>query len=360
MDNLALFIPDLRCGGAERVLLTLAEEFSQRSSVDLIVARGEGEFLKQVPGTVRLIDLDVGLRGLGHLGLALGATIGLYCYLRREKPVALLSTLTGANLVAIVAKILSFSNVKLVVREASTLQNVKGMWRKKLMRWLYSKADMIVVLTEEMQRGLIDEIGIESESIVRIANPINVESVKRLADRELTHPWFQKDNPPVIISVGRLCSPKDFATLLKAFSRVRRETEARLVILGEGEDRWKLESLARELAIEEFVIIAGFEENPFRWMKRASVFVLSTYWEGSPNVLFESIALEKPVVLTEYDKSAREYAKCDCVTLVPVEDSDAMAQAILKYLDEDCMRPICTMPSEIENSSNLYIEQLLG
>jgi glycosyltransferase involved in cell wall biosynthesis len=153
------------------------------------------------------------------------------------------------------------------------------------------------------------------------------------AHQPLEHPWFQAGQPPVILGVGRLEEQKDFPTLLKAFALLRKKVNARLVILGEGKLRAVLETLIQELGIENHVQLAGFTSNPYAFMKRADVFVLSSVLEGLPTVLIEAMALGTPVVSTDCKSGPKEITEhAGYGTLVPIQNPEALALALEKTL----------------------------
>ena len=144
---------------------------------------------------------------------------------------------------------------------------------------------------------------------------------------------FQPEGLPVILGAGRLTAQKDFGTLIRAFARVRREIDARLVILGEGEDRQALETLIHDQGLRDRVDMPGHVENPFKYMARATVFALSSRWEGPGHVLIEALALGTPVVSTDCPSGPREILfDGRAGLLAPVGDSDAIASAILEVL----------------------------
>jgi glycosyltransferase involved in cell wall biosynthesis len=133
----------------------------------------------------------------------------------------------------------------------------------------------------------------------------------------------------VILGVGKLERQKDFPTLLRAFARLRVEGPFRLAILGEGPQRDQLERLARDLAISGDVLLPGFQMNPFAWLARAAVFVLSSAWEGASNALMEALACGCPSVSTDCFSGPSETLDAGRYgPLVPVGDDRALAEAI--------------------------------
>jgi glycosyltransferase involved in cell wall biosynthesis len=161
-----------------------------------------------------------------------------------------------------------------------------------------------------------------------------------------------------------LVPQKDFATLLKAFSHVRRSQPAHLVIIGEGRLRSELEALAQSLGIDKDVWMPGFTDNPYAFMGRASVLVLSSICEGLPNVLLEALACGCPIVSTDCPSGPSEILQNGTVgPLVPVGDVQALAKAILSTLEWPPSRTILQARAadfDIREISRQYLAVLLG
>ena len=167
-----------------------------------------------------------------------------------------------------------------------------------------------------------------------IHNPVVWPDHRTKAAEPVEHPWFAQ-HTPVVLAAGRLINLKDHATLLRAFALVAKARPAQLIIIGEGEERDNLGALAYELGIADLVELPGFRRNPFAWMAKASVFVLSSVYEGSPNVLIQAMACGTPVVSTDCPSGPREILQDGTLgTLVPVGDHSAMAEAILNAIDD--------------------------
>lgn len=332
--DVAIYLPSLEGGGAERAMVTLANGmFARGVRVDLVLACAKGPYLGEVASGVRVVDL--GARRV------LTSLPGLVRYLRRERPRAMLSALDYANIIAVVAKMLSGKNSRLLISERSntSVSHTKlQSWRARavfpLMSWAYPKADGIVAVSKGVADDLAQAIALPRDRISVIYNPVLTKELFEKAQRPAEHAWLSPGKPPVILGVGRLTTAKDFPTLIRAFARVRTRRECHLIILGEGELRPKLESLRSELGIQDSVQLPGFVDNPFAWMSRASLFVLSSAWEGLPNALIQAMACGAPVVSTDCPSGPYEILEGGrWGALVPVGDVEALAGAIENALN---------------------------
>jgi glycosyltransferase involved in cell wall biosynthesis len=202
------------------------------------------------------------------------------------------------------------------------------------MRRHYPRAQGVIAVS----RGVADDVArivrMPSARIHIVPNPVIPPELSDLATSPVDHPWFTAPGPPVILGAGGLRRSKDFPTLLRAFARLREKRALRLVILGEGRQRPRLEVLAGELGVGDDVSLPGFVANPYAYMARARLFVLSSRWEGSPNVVVEAMAVGTPVVCTDCPSGPREILQGGTYgPLVPVGDVDAMAGAMAAILD---------------------------
>jgi glycosyltransferase involved in cell wall biosynthesis len=207
------------------------------------------------------------------------------------------------------------------------------MW-KFGMRLFYKHADKIVAVSQGVAEDLRTITGLPGSMFPVVPNPVITQRIFTLAKEPQPHHWFEEPEIKIIIGIGRLTHQKDFQTLIKAFGSVKKTRDCRLIILGEGRQRDQLDALAVSLGIEKSLHMPGFVTNPYSWLSRCSLFVLSSRWEGSPNVLKEALALGIPVVSTDCPSGPREIL-CDgrFGTLVPVGDHKTMAEAILQTLE---------------------------
>ena len=331
--RVSLFVPSLRGGGAERAMLALAAGFADRGAqVDLVVVRAEGEFLSEVPEGVRLINLNSSRTAASFLKLVR--------YLLRERPSVLLSTLAHANVVALAAKLMLQWRLRVVVRMEITFSEmfVNGQFKQRqtlrLLKLMLPAADGIVAISEGVADDLRELVPVASHKVMTIYSPVVLPDHIEKAAAPVQHPWLLGGGAPVVLSAGRLTTVKDHATLLRAFAEVIRSRPARLVILGVGPERDNLLGLAQRLKVSRYVDFPGFEINPFSYMSRSKVFVLSSRFEGFANVLPEAMACGTPVVSTDCRSGPREILEHGkWGRLVPVGDWRTMAEAILETLD---------------------------
>jgi glycosyltransferase involved in cell wall biosynthesis len=331
--KIAIFLTSLEGGGAERVMLNLARGFTERGlAVDLVLVQRRGEYIGQIPAGVRLVDLA--RRRL------LSGVPALVAYLRRERPATLLSALEDTNAVAILARFLAGVDCRTVVtvhnhlsREARNARCLKRRLAPLLVRWLYPHADIVVAVSRGVAVDLL-RLGARAERVAVIHNPVVAPEITELAADGTGHPWLaQGETCPVVLAVGRLNPQKDFGMLLRAMAEVRPARPARLIVLGQGEERAGLEAMASRLDIADAVDFPGFVENPFAYMAKASVLALSSAWEGFGNVLVEAMAVGTPVVSTDCESGPAEILENGRYgRLVPVGDAAAMAAAILETI----------------------------
>ena len=333
-EPIAVFASFSGAGGVERMLVNLIRGFVHLGHrVDLLLVRAQSPHLEGLPEQVRLIPM-----GSEHTFLAVFA---LARYLRRQRPAALLAAKDRAGRAAVLARRLAGVDTRIVMRLGTNLSTAMA-GRSAVQRWLrywpirrlYRRVDRIVAVSEGVADDTAAIARIPRASISVVRNPVITPELRLLAAEPCTHPLFHHGGPPVILGVGRLQRQKDFPTLIRAFARVRRRRPCRLVILGDGSGRAGLEALIADLGLEAEADLPGFQANPFPFLARADLFVLSSAWEGSPNVLTEALALGRPVVSTDCPSGPHEILNGGRFgPLVPVGDADALARAISDTLD---------------------------
>jgi glycosyltransferase involved in cell wall biosynthesis len=337
-DRLAIFVATSGHSGVDRLIGNLVQQLDAWGiPVDLLRIRGHGPYLEtRSMANVRTLDL-----GCAHVVSSLPA---LARYLRREQPGALLTDKDRVNRVAILGRKLAGAPTRLAVRIGTTV-SVNLASRSGLERWqqrtsirrLYPSADCVLVPSIGVADDLVQYTSIDRTLIRVVRSPIVTPELQKRAREPVDHPWLRNRQVPVILGAGELGYRKDFETLLRAFSLVRRRRPCRLIILGRGRRRAALLALATKLGVADDVDLPGFRPNPYAFMARADLFVLSSRWEGMPVVLVESLALHTPVISTDCPSGPREILSQSGVgALVPVGGAESMAGAIDSWLDASC------------------------
>ncbi|WP_020558611.1 glycosyltransferase [Thiofilum flexile] len=333
-NHIAIFLPSLMGGGAERMMINLANEFAHQGfRIDLIVAQLEGPYLTEISDDICLINLKS--------TRVIKSIVPLISYIRKESPDIILSAMNYANVVVIISKILSFSKTKVIVSERSVLSQVlsklhpiKSIFFKILIKTTYPFAKKNICISNTVRHDLLNTIKINENKLVTIYNPVIDKGFFEKKQAYIYHPWLSDENIRVILGVGRLFSVKGFDTLIKSFKITHNTNKnTRLIILGEGPLRSDLEKLIQHLEIEDFVFMPGFVQNPYPYMDKADIFVLSSHYEGFGNVLVEAMACGTPVISTNCPGGPAEILENGkWGTLVPVDNPHIMANAILEVL----------------------------
>lgn len=337
----SFYLPNLNEGGVQRMVVNLARGFIEQGiKVDIVLDRVVGPFVEKLPPGARIINLKA-----PRLRQSVSC---LANYMRQEKPRAMLSNLHYTHEIAILAKrLFKLSSDVVIIDHGTPSQTERSPFSQplnflgltpnhanSLIRYFYPWADDIVAVSQGAAQDLARITGLPPARIKVIYNPVVTPELFEKAKEPVDHPWFAPGEPPVILGVGRLVGQKDFSTLIRAFSKVRTSQNARLMILGTGPERSKLESLVNELSLELDVALPGFVSNPYAYMARSAVFVLSSVWEGFGNVLAEAMATGTPVVSTNCKNGAPaeilDNGKYGLLT--PVGGSEALAEAILEVL----------------------------
>jgi glycosyltransferase involved in cell wall biosynthesis len=333
-SRIAMFLPSLDGGGAERVFVELANYIAaQGVPVDLVLAAATGPYLGEVRAPVRVIDC--GAAGVSR------ALPTLARHLRRERCAALLSALEHANVVALAARLCAFAPVRSVVsvRGVPTMlaheAGRSAPWVLRASRLAYRFAHAIIANSHGVADDMSAHLGIARDRIEVIYNPLNLEHIEQQSLAPVSHPFCAPGTAPLLLSAGRISPLKDFPTLVRAFAAVRASRPCRLAILGEGPDRAALEQLVRELGVEADVALPGFDPNPFAWMRHAAAFVSSSLSEGCPNALMQALACGTPVISTRAIGGSVEVLEHGrWGRLVPVGDPRALAEAMAATLDD--------------------------
>lgn len=400
--RIALLLTDLNGGGVQKMTISLAGALAKRGhEVVIVLYSARGVLKSHLPPMVDLHQLKASSRISARLapvradplaffllllpvilprkqppGLKYLSSLALF--LRRYRPDALISAAPNCNLAAVWANRLAGGHSKVLISERTAPSKMlakSGSWRMRflppLMHRTYQQADVIVAVSRALGDDLAAVARIPRQRVLTIYNPVVGPNLAQLAAEPVDHPWFAPGLPPVVLSAGRLSAQKDFPTLVRAFAALRARREARLVILGGATADDKTESrqqdllaLAESLGVAADMDLVGYMPNPYAFMARASVFALSSAWEGFGNVLVEALACGCPVVSTDCPHGPAEildggrYGR-----LTPVGDAEAMADALAATIASTPDRAMLHRRAEdftVDRSVEGYLRALFG
>jgi glycosyltransferase involved in cell wall biosynthesis len=265
----------------------------------------------------------------------------LIAYIKKNSPDLILTV--HYNAPTIFAVKLARTGSKVVISEQIILSRhfARFPWAvRKFYSWscrfFYPMADKIVCVSQSVVKDLQEARYAPPEKLVCIYNPVVAPYIGEMAAAPLVHPWLPPTaGHPVFVAAGQLNQQKDYPTLLKALALLRRRIDARLIVLGRGALLQELQSLSKDLGIEDCIDWVGFVSNPFTYMKSSGFFVLSSIFEGLGMVFVEALALGASIVATDSPGGVREIlGDSEYGRLVPVGDSEALANAMYESLQK--------------------------
>lgn len=334
---LSFFIPDLSVGGAEQVTVTIVNGLASRGyTIDLLLSRFEGELRDRLSNDVNVVTLPPARTSVFGVAAHFPA---IASYLRRTEPDVLIPHLEHPSIVCLAVSRLFDVDTPIVPTQHSAFgesadRTPKDRIVQGLVPRLYPAADRIVAVSQGVADGVSERTSVRREDISVLHNPVEIDSIHERAREPVDHEWIEDDTLKVVLFVGRLADQKDLETWIRAFETVHdRNPNTRGVIVGKGPRREALTTLVGELGLNDAVSMPGFVENPYRFMRQASAFVLSSRYEGLPTVLIEALACGCPVASTDCPSGPREILLDGSLgPLVPVGEADELAEATLETL----------------------------
>ena len=323
MPDLVIFSAGLYRGGAQRVAIDIANAFSLKGKkIHLIVLGLEKGFEKELKKNIRIINFDC--------QRVLYSIPKLISYLKKTKPKIFFCTQPHCTVAAWISTKLANWKGNFIARENNSRKKVHG--RKILIKdrivwfllnYIYKKINYVIAPS----KGLAKEI---PGNVQVVYNPINIKNILKQSKKNIEKNYFKKNK--FILGVGRFIDQKRFSDLIRAFAKLQKKN-LNLILLGEGELKSELVNLAESLKIKNKVFFPGFDNNPFKYMSKCEAFVLSSAWEGMPNVLIQALLCGSKIVSTDCPHGPKEILKNGYYgKLVSVGDVDSLSKAIKKCI----------------------------
>ncbi len=353
--KLLMLITSLAGGGAERCASELSLNLSPAIEREFVTLLDRQSY----PIKDKVTCLGLGIEPLTIVSLLTGLFLGVVRYRRIVKkysPDVSLSFMVLDNTINILSNLGNGKVKKIVSVHIALSEKFKNPYAYFLARLyfylLYNRADMVIAVSGGVRDELVNEFHVNPAKVKVLFNPTDVKLIEKLAGESVGGEDWCNSSTPYIMNMGRLTRQKGQSHLIRAFSKVRKRRECMLVIRGDGDHKKYLQGLVDELDMSGDVRFMGWTENPYKYLSRSSIFILSSLWEALPYALIESMACGCPVISTDCKYGPREILKNgEYGILVPPMDGvqhkasepltpeeDALADAMLRLLDNGALR----------------------
>jgi len=361
--SILFVIPSLQGGGAERVMVTLLSHLDCRKFrlVLAVVDMRDAVFAKGVPEDVEIVDLNC-----SRVRYAMPKIIRL---IWSRKPEVVFSTLGHLNLGIAILRPLLPNGVRYISRESIVVSMLPmaysvPFWWGWAYRHFYRRFDKVICQSQDMRNDLIKNFGLPAEKAVVINNPVDIEGIRHSASKLATKNFSDTDYDDVntinLIAAGRLTKQKGFDLLIEAIALCN-NSRLKLTLLGEGPLRNELQLLAEKKGVSRQICFAGFQNNPYPFFAQADAFVLSSRFEGFPNVVLEALACGTPVIATPAPGGVKEILeRIDGCALAESVSAEGLANAIKAFsFDKRKLSVDVVEPYNVEFITQCYEQVLL-
>lgn len=327
--KIMFFLYSLSGGGAERTVINIINNLNHKKfEVILVLGTDKNN------DYINLLNKNIRIRYLNSSKLRY-CILKLSKYIKEEEPDLIFSTINANNIVVLLARIFSFKSIPTIVREANnrTQSGSVTLINKMITKILYNHfTEKVIALSYGVKEDLVKNFRIKENKIDVIYNPIELKEIRKLSNEEVKD-VDKKGYEKLLIAVGRLVEQKNFTTLIKAFKRISQQINSRLIILGKGPKEEVLKQLTKDLGLENKISFLGFKNNPYKYMRIADVFILSSKWEGFGHVIVEAMVTGTPVISTDCRSGPGEIIKDNYYgRLVPVSNDKKLAETTIELL----------------------------
>lgn len=306
MKKVAILVPYLGGGGAERVASNLLMHLPSEKYKKYLIVYDEKIMEYPYEGKLLSLDLESKKSIFGKMKNAFLRLKKIQKIKEEEEFDVVISFLESPNMINILTRVNDKAIISIRNYMSRSMSGFYGNINKFISKKLYNKSDLITVVSNEIKEDMIKNFGAEKSKVKVIYNPYDLEKIEYLSKEEIGKYEHIFENP-TIINVGRLNEQKGQSYLIDIFNEVsKKNKKVNLVILGRGELEDKLKQKVKRYNLENRVFFLGFQQNPYKFIKRASAFVLTSLYEGFPNVLVEAMSCSTPVISTDCKSGPKE------------------------------------------------------
>lgn len=330
--KLSFIIHSFEFGGAEKNMIMLANLFFQKGhEVDILVVNSKGQLKPTLLNGIKIIEFNK--------SRTIFCFIDLIKYFKLNNPNFHFTSIAHLNILSLLCSLIIRTKPNIIVREANIflytfeIKNIlKKIFFKFLSKHLYKKAYKIVAISDSVKNYLTSELKINKSKIVKINNPVDHINIKNKSKEIIEHKFFKK-NEKVILSVASLTKQKNIQLLLKALSSVVKKINVNLLIIGSGKEYKNLKKLTQKLNLDDHVDFLGNLNNPYPYMKKCDLFILSSIYEGLPNVLIEALVCETHIIATDCPGGSSEIIR-NYGKLVKSNDHNELTKEIISFFEK--------------------------
>ncbi len=323
--SIIFILPDLETGGAERIVMTLANHLPrEKFEPKIMLLRKEGGYLEFVKDDVEIIDLKT--PRIRH------SIKPILSEIRKRKPGIVFCGFGEVNAyLSLFIKL--FPKTKFIARETNVVSQHVTRKEIKFFYKFYNNYDKIICQSDDMMNDLLENFKIKKDKITKINNPVDFEFIDSKLENS-TKPETFSEAFKNVVAIGNLSSRKGFDNLLKVFSHLKGE-KIKLHILGDGKDKELLHQMKSDLDLEN-VIFHGQQKNPYQFLKFADLFILSSRYEGFPNVLLEAGACGTYALANDCKGGINEIIQSTVNgEIFNIENHEGFARKIVEVLNEN-------------------------
>lgn len=341
LKKVIIFIPSIERGGVERNAIWVANELIERGiSVAVVYVRSASDQLAKLNKEVELIKAEGKSWRFPHQRIwdAVNIRSKFNQYLKEQDPKSTIVITFQSGITAI--NICKKNNIKVISRLSNHPNivkfesNIVSHLSEMLKPIYFKKADLVIANSEQTALDFSKKI---HKPVKTIYNPIDLFKVEKVSTEPIEQELeleAQKYSDKLLVAVGRLAHQKDYITMIKGIAKSRYRDEIKVWILGEGAQRSQIEEAIRENGLEKTVRLLGYKGNVYSYMKKASLYIQTSLYEGCPNALIEAVAVGLPSISTNCLSGPEEVLlKGKGGILIPIQDYDAVGKAIDDFFE---------------------------